>query len=220
MTEKRTDTEDDVESDKTLDERIAEALSGREPKRRRGRRRFLDVAAHPPLGRQLGRTALPAAILRVFSDRHQNKWLKFTASSIGRITTPIMELGCRRSSLAISSRASEMAGKQPRVQLNILPGEKFVIRHEDNWPLPSTKWAKFHLAESGQRFPGCGPFLHVPARPPDGIYGGKTTIYLGGGRDNFVLLPIIPHKASPASTGKSKAGKRPKRKMAPTKSRR
>src|SRR5215475_13916981 len=37
--------------------------------------------------------------------------------------------------------------KQPRVQLNVRhPGEKFVIRHEDDWPIPRTQWTKFHLA--------------------------------------------------------------------------
>jgi hypothetical protein len=51
------------------------------------------------------------------------------------------------------------------------------------------------------------------------IYGGKTTIHLGGGRDNFVLLPIIPQKAA-ANTRKSKASKAAKRKTTPNKKRR
>ncbi len=37
-------------------------------------------------------------------------------------------------------------GKQPRVQLNIRhPGEKFVLRMENEWPLARTKWTKFYL---------------------------------------------------------------------------
>ena len=37
--------------------------------------------------------------------------------------------------------------KQPQVQLNVRhPGEKFVERHEDDWPIPRTQWTKFHLA--------------------------------------------------------------------------
>jgi hypothetical protein len=46
------------------------------------------------------------------------------------------------------------------------------------------------------------------------IYGGKTTIHLGGGRDNFLLLPIIPDrpKAKPPTP---KAGK-PARRSAPS----
>ncbi len=36
--------------------------------------------------------------------------------------------------------------KQPKVHLQIRhPGEKFVERFEDAWPLPSTKWTKFYL---------------------------------------------------------------------------
>ncbi len=36
--------------------------------------------------------------------------------------------------------------KQPPVQLNIRhPGEKFVLRTENEWPLARTRWTKFHL---------------------------------------------------------------------------
>ena len=36
--------------------------------------------------------------------------------------------------------------RQPRVQLNIRhPGEKFVLRMENEWPLARTRWTKFHL---------------------------------------------------------------------------
>jgi uncharacterized protein len=36
--------------------------------------------------------------------------------------------------------------KQPRVQLQVRhPGEKFVERHENEWPLARTKWTKFYL---------------------------------------------------------------------------
>ena len=42
--------------------------------------------------------------------------------------------------------------KQPRVQLNVRhPGERFVIRHEDDWPIPRTQWTKFHLASDAQK---------------------------------------------------------------------
>ncbi|HEX2216798.1 MAG TPA: CocE/NonD family hydrolase [Xanthobacteraceae bacterium] len=40
--------------------------------------------------------------------------------------------------------------KQPKVQLNIrYPGEKFVIRHENEWPLARTQWTKFYLHPTG-----------------------------------------------------------------------
>ena len=48
--------------------------------------------------------------------------------------------------------------KQPRVQLNIRhPGEKFVIRHESDWPLPQTQWTKFHLATEAQKLTTATP---------------------------------------------------------------
>ncbi len=43
---------------------------------------------------------------------------------------------------------------------------------------------------------GCGPFLHDdPIDRPAEIYGGTTTVHFGGGRANYVLLPISPAKA-------------------------
>jgi len=39
--------------------------------------------------------------------------------------------------------------KQPKVQLQVRhPGEKFVERHEDEWPLKRTEWTKFYLDPS------------------------------------------------------------------------
>jgi predicted acyl esterase len=40
---------------------------------------------------------------------------------------------------------------QPRVSLNVRhPGEKFVLRAEEDWPLPRTQWTKFHFEPAGQ----------------------------------------------------------------------
>jgi len=40
-------------------------------------------------------------------------------------------------------------GEQPRVQLNVRrPGEKFEIRHENEWPLARTEWTRFYLDPS------------------------------------------------------------------------
>jgi uncharacterized protein len=42
--------------------------------------------------------------------------------------------------------------KQPRVSLNIRhPGEKFVLRRENEWPLARTKWTRFFLQPDGMR---------------------------------------------------------------------
>jgi predicted acyl esterase len=69
------------------------------------------------------------------------------------------------------------------------------------------------LSNMKNEFTGCGPFLHDDPRDrPLSIYGGRTTLHLGGGRDNFVLLPIIPERkakpAAPRRGAKKKAGRR------------
>ena len=45
--------------------------------------------------------------------------------------------------------------KQARVQLQVRhPGEKFVLRHENEWPIARTKWTRFHLDPRGMRLTG------------------------------------------------------------------
>jgi predicted acyl esterase len=42
---------------------------------------------------------------------------------------------------------------------------------------------------------GCGPFLHDdPVDRPQRIFGGQTTLHFGGGRQGYLLLPIVPAK--------------------------
>jgi uncharacterized protein len=42
---------------------------------------------------------------------------------------------------------------------------------------------------------GSGPFLHnSPDDRPREVYGGKTTIYTGGNKSSFLLLPLVPTK--------------------------
>ncbi len=65
------------------------------------------------------------------------------------------------------------------------------------------------LSNMKNEFTGNGPFLHDDPRDrPLEIYGGKTTLHIGGGRENFVLLPIIPakraNKPAKAATKKKK----------------
>src|SRR6478672_284067 len=67
------------------------------------------------------------------------------------------------------------------------------------------------LSNMKNEFTGNGPFLHNDPRDrPLEIYGGRTTLHLGAGLENFVLLPIIPRTAS-ANTRKPKRGKTSKR---------
>lgn len=43
---------------------------------------------------------------------------------------------------------------------------------------------------------GSGPFLHTdPHNRPEDIFGGQTTLHIGGDRGAFVLLPVIPGRA-------------------------
>ena len=49
------------------------------------------------------------------------------------------------------------------------------------------------LTNMKNEFTGCGPFLHnEPRDRPASIFGGKVTLHAGGGKDAYVLLPIIP----------------------------
>jgi predicted acyl esterase len=51
------------------------------------------------------------------------------------------------------------------------------------------------LSNMKNEFTGCGPFLHDdPQDRPKSVFGGTTTIHFDAGRDNFVLLPIVPPK--------------------------
>ena len=64
------------------------------------------------------------------------------------------------------------------------------------------------LSNMKNEFTGNGPFLHDDPRDrPMDIYGGKTTIHLGAGHENFVLLPIIPTRPAKSVAGKAKAAK-------------
>jgi hypothetical protein len=73
------------------------------------------------------------------------------------------------------------------------------------------------LSNMKNEFTGCGPFLHDDPRDrPVAIYGGKTTIHIGGGRENFLLLPIIPDRPKAKPPG-SKAAKTAGRSASPAK---
>ena len=62
-----------------------------------------------------------------------------------------------------------------------------------------------------------GLFLHDDPRDrPMEIYGGRTTIYLGGGRQGFALLLIIPQRSATKAT-EPKATKPAQRKPTPSK---
>jgi predicted acyl esterase len=40
---------------------------------------------------------------------------------------------------------------------------------------------------------GCGPFLHDDPRDrPASVFSGRTTLHFGGGKDSYLLIPVIP----------------------------
>jgi predicted acyl esterase len=48
--------------------------------------------------------------------------------------------------------------RQPPVQVQVrYPGERFVLRHENEWPLARTRWTKFHLDPDGMRLTQAPP---------------------------------------------------------------
>jgi predicted acyl esterase len=65
------------------------------------------------------------------------------------------------------------------------------------------------LSNMKNEFTGNGPFLHDDPRDrPVAIYGGKTTLHFGGGRENFVLLPIIPEQSKGSRPARKKPASR------------
>jgi hypothetical protein len=81
-------------------------------------------------------------------------------------------------------------GRQPRVQLNIRhPGEKFVFRMENEWPLARTKWTKFFL----------NPAAH--SLTPEPVSGKGRITYDGLGDGVTFLTP--PLEAETEITGPS-----------------
>jgi predicted acyl esterase len=74
------------------------------------------------------------------------------------------------------------------------PGHRIAlsIRGKDyEYPGELSEFAKtFHYAHRG-----VGPFQHAdPKDRPPKIFGGKVTLYSGGDRESYVLMPVIPAK--------------------------
>jgi predicted acyl esterase len=70
--------------------------------------------------------------------------------------------------------------RQSPVQLNIRhPGEKFVLRHEDAWPIPRTQWTNFYLQPND---------LSLSTSPPQ----GETTLSFDAAGEGltFLTLPL------------------------------
>ncbi len=70
-------------------------------------------------------------------------------------------------------------GKQPRVQLQVRHIERFVERHENEWPIARTQWTKFYLHPSDQSL----------AREP-GKAAQSVTYEATGDGTTFVSAPL------------------------------
>jgi predicted acyl esterase len=82
--------------------------------------------------------------------------------------------------------------KQPRVQLNIRhPGEKFIPRMENEWPLARTRWTKFFLNPADQ---------NLTNKP----VSGKSTVSYDGLGDGVTFL-TLPLEIETEITGPSAA---------------
>jgi predicted acyl esterase len=66
--------------------------------------------------------------------------------------------------------------KQPKVQLQVRhPGEKFVERHESEWPLARTQWTKFYLHPAGMTM-------------SDAAQSDESSVTYGGFSDGVTFL--------------------------------
>jgi predicted acyl esterase len=76
--------------------------------------------------------------------------------------------------------------QQPRVQLQVRhPGEKFVERHENEWPLARTQWTHFHLDPKDMRLAPAPAFDANPAE--------QTVTYDAMGEGVTFSTPPLDH---------------------------
>ena len=69
--------------------------------------------------------------------------------------------------------------RQPRVQLQVRHVDRFVERHENEWPIARTRWTKFHLDPAG----------HALGREPPKAAASVTYAALGDGA-TFISAPL------------------------------
>jgi predicted acyl esterase len=69
--------------------------------------------------------------------------------------------------------------KEPKVRLQVRHTGKFVERHEDDWPIPRTRWTKFHLDPAGHT---------LSDKPPQAT--GKVAFAALGDGATFLTPPL------------------------------
>ncbi len=81
--------------------------------------------------------------------------------------------------------------QQPPVQLNVRhPGEKFVLRHEHEWPLARTQWTKFYLDTRGLKL-GTAPVAQSGGIEYDATGNGVTFSTAPMAQDTEITGPMM-----------------------------
>ena len=136
----------------------------------------------PPIG--AARACIRAAISKASCapPPSRNGWRR-TASSTGRISTPTTAASssCASSTISCTARTTGWS-KQPKVLLQVRhPGEKFVARAENEWPITRTQWTKFYLDPKS---------MALAAKKPSG--SAKLKFAAMGDGLTF-LTPVLEH---------------------------
>jgi predicted acyl esterase len=90
---------------------------------------------------------------------------------------------------------------EPRVSLNVrYPGEKFVLRKENEWPLKRTQWTKFYLDAGNMSLsthpPLCASDCHFPALTGKGVVFNSSALE----QDSEITGPIAARIRVASST--------------------
>ena len=126
-------------------------------------------SCRPPTGAGSGCTR--AAISKASCRRPRSRnGLRRTAQPIGHTSIRATARRCRSGSSRHFLKGEDNGwDRQPRVQLQVRhPGEKFVERHEDEWPIARTQWTKFYPAPDGSFGPDATHRAHLIGLRPDG----------------------------------------------------
>jgi len=79
--------------------------------------------------------------------------------------------------------------RQPRVQLQVRHLDRFVERHENEWPLARTQWTKLHLHPSAHRL-DLGPANAAGSITYDGLGDGVTFVSAPLDRETEITGPL------------------------------
>ena len=73
--------------------------------------------------------------------------------------------------------------KEPRVRLQVRHIDKFVERHETDWPIPRTRWSKFHLDPAGHTL------ADTPPQAAGTVAYTAAPVALNAANDTYITIP-------------------------------